>query len=142
MSGENDQMCWRAWHQTIPSSHRVQDSVTRSDEAPLPSSVRESLNSLADFYSKVYSEQPVPAWSTDAAAPPPRPADVDMRSRVEQLMSNAHEVAALPSDLDVAFTVDEVQAAAVFARGDFESGLRHLVIYSERACGRPLGLVR
>src|ERR1044071_680608 len=71
MSGENDQMCWRAWHQTIPSSHRVQDSVTRSDEAPLPSSVRESLNSLADFYSKVYSEQPVPAWSTDAAAPPP-----------------------------------------------------------------------
>ena len=63
VEGVNRQVAWKRWHRTLPSSNLPLNAVTVSRDDPLPSSINESLNNMAGFYSTVMSPQPIPSWT-------------------------------------------------------------------------------
>jgi len=53
---------FKAWKRTVPSSNLPLNSVTLRSNSPLPASLKESLNNMADFWSAVQSSAAIPEW--------------------------------------------------------------------------------
>jgi len=71
-------LAFKAWRRTVPSSNLPLNSCTLRSDAQLPSSTKDSLNNVANFYSAVMSTQPIPEWNANAVPqPPPAPTPFD-----------------------------------------------------------------
>ena len=68
----NQQVRWKAWRRTIPSGQRSLSSITLHENDPTPTSLRDSLNNFASFYSRVMSTDAIPSWN-DNPKPKPKP---------------------------------------------------------------------
>ena len=105
-------IAWKKWRRTLPSARKPLNSITASASSPLPSNLHISLNNFAHFYSQVMSPSPIPSWKNPVSAcpyihscAPPSVLDV--------LVGNTMRlgVHALPSALDIGFTLDEIRRA-------------------------------
>jgi len=66
-------LAFKAWKRTVPSSNLPMNSVTMKSDDPLPTSMRDSLNNVAKFYSRVMSKHPIPEWNANNVPHPPPP---------------------------------------------------------------------
>ena len=102
-------LVFRAWKRTVPSSNLPMNSVTRRSNHQLPSSVRESLNNVARFYSSVMSTEPLPEWNA-SAAPRPLPRMTRFDLEVADFVASP-EPRAPCGNLDDPFSMFEVMRA-------------------------------
>ena len=66
-------LAFKAWKRTVPSSNLPMNSVTMKSDDPLPTSMHDSLNNVAKFYSRVMSKHPIPEWNANNVPHPPPP---------------------------------------------------------------------
>jgi len=61
---ETKRIVWAKWKQMSPSKRWPLRSVTQRKADPIPSTIKESLNNMAAFYSVVMSDAPIPKWES------------------------------------------------------------------------------
>jgi hypothetical protein len=80
-------------------------AVTSHKSKPLPSSIKESCQNMADFYAQVMSDRPIPSWSGSPSSPlPPTPLLDDAIRRANDSDERSEEA----SELDHEISVDEI----------------------------------
>ena len=105
--GQDVRRNWRIWHRSIPSTNRIMNSLTSTESGQVPSSMKDSLNNMAEFYSQVMSDDAMPSWSGHAV---PRK-DSELQGWIEEFC-NSRIAERSPSRFDHLFSVEEVTEAA------------------------------
>ena len=130
-SGGGKRVAWNVWKKVQPSSRLAPNAVTVHQQDPLPSSMTQSCQNMAEFYSKVMSNGPIPSWSgprdpsaspssSSSRSPPPPPQqhrddhhdhDDEIQDDVEDIIQNVINsgIENKESPMDEEFSVEEIE---------------------------------
>lgn len=111
---------WKMWKRTIPSGQRSLSSITLQDNKPVPTSLKDSLDNFASFYSSVMSDDQIPSW--ESKHPPPVRADRDQTFSDYVTRTLSTDIGSYDSPLNEPFTVDEIRSAARWLRASTAPG--------------------
>ena len=101
------EVSWKIWRRTIPTNNHPLNSITLHKQSPLPTTMKESLNNMAEFYSNTMSDRSLPDWETSRPSMPSEPnATQRIAAKVIQSKAPLH-----PHILDKDITTKEVKRA-------------------------------